>query len=99
MRFLAGLGLPLFEHMQKTGVLVPMAVGIREEILARDDPALHDKIGEALTAIALSPGYSDALHAEGARRRSLDNFDAGPVSDEDRRRRGHRWMIAADIGL
>ena len=31
----AGLGLPLFEHMQETGVLVPMAVGIREEILAR----------------------------------------------------------------
>jgi hypothetical protein len=86
--FLAGLRLPLFEHMQETAVLVPMAVGIREEILARVDPALRSKVVAALKGIAHAPGYGDALHAEGARRRRLDGSDAGPVSDKHARRAG-----------
>ena len=79
VRFLAELELPLFQRMQKLNVLLPMAIGIRDDISARVDPALHDEVKKALADIAYSPGYRYALHVDGARRHNLDGSDAGPV--------------------
>ena len=79
VRFLAELELPLFQRMQKLNVLLPMAIGIRDDIIARADPALHDEVKKALADIAYSPGYRYALHVDGARRHNLDGSDAGPV--------------------
>jgi sRNA-binding protein len=84
VRFLAELELPLFQRMQKLSVLLPMAVGIRDDIIARVDPALHDEVKKALADIAYSPGYRSAVHVDGARRHNLDGSDAGPVSFEHR---------------
>jgi hypothetical protein len=57
VRFLAELELPLFQRMQNLSVLLPMAVGIREDIIARVDPVLHDEVKKALTDIVYSPSY------------------------------------------
>jgi sRNA-binding protein len=84
VRFLGELELPLFQRMQKLSVLLPMAVGIRDDIIARVDPALHHKVKMALADIAYSPGYRYAVQADGARRHNLDGSDAGPVSFEHR---------------
>jgi len=102
--FLAGLGLPLFQHMARTGVVVPMALRIRDAAWAHTDRALHSKVRRALGAIANSLAYQHALLSEGARRRTVDNEDAGSVIFEHRLFArsllvGERQMIAADLGL
>jgi hypothetical protein len=77
--FLAGLGLPLFERMEREDTVLLMAVGIREEVLARIDPGGRRRVRKALSAIVNSHRYQKALKAEGARRRTLDDADAGPA--------------------
>ena len=82
--FLASLDLPLFMQMDKLGEFLPMAVGIRETMLARVAPPLHQRVRKALPHITQSMGYRNAVCAEGARRHNLDGSDAGAVSDEHR---------------
>jgi hypothetical protein len=79
IRFLAGLGLPLFQRCDREDTVALMAVGIREEVLARIEPAHHHRACKSLKTIVLSLRYKTALKAEGARRRTLDDADAGPA--------------------
>ena len=83
-RRLAKLGLPLFQRMEREGVVLPMAYGIREAVLARLDLPLRSKARVALACLARSGAYRRAVIAVGAHRYDLDGVDVGPVSEADR---------------
>jgi len=104
VRELALLGLPLFQRMNKVGVLLPMCVGIREQILAIVERRMHYKVVGWLHAIASSTAYQYALHADGSMRHRLDGSIDCAVSPRDHRLaqcliNGGRAMVAADLGL
>jgi len=52
VRELAALGLPLFQKMHKLGVIIPMKIGIRNDVLAVTDPTQHKAVKKLLNVVA-----------------------------------------------
>jgi len=84
VRELAALGLPLFQKMHKLGVIIPMKIGIRNDVLAVTDPTQHKAVKKLLNVVARSRAYQYALTSDGAMRCDLQGDPVEPVSREHR---------------
>ena len=90
VRELAALGLPLFQKMHKLGVMIPMKIGIANDLLAVTDPTHHKAVKKLLNVVARSRAYQYAL-TSGAMRCDLQGDPVEPVSRE------HRDIASATI--
>ena len=84
VRELAALGLPLFQKMHKLGVMIPMKIGIANDLLAVTDPTQHKVVKKLLGNVARSRAYQYALTSDGAMRCDLQGDPVEPVSREHR---------------
>src|SRR5262245_24257889 len=84
VRELAALGLPLFQKMHKLGVIIPMKIGISNDVLAVTDPTQHEAVKKLLNVVARSRAYQYALSSDGAMRCDLQGHPVQPVSREHR---------------
>jgi len=84
VRELAALGLPLFQKMHKLGVIIPMKIGIRNDVLAVTDATQHKAVKKLLNVVARSRAYQYALTSDGAMRCDLQGDPVEPVSREHR---------------
>jgi sRNA-binding protein len=84
VRFLAGFDLPLFKMMVENSALLPMAVGIRDSLLAGIDSKRRRKVSRALVTITRSVPYAQALLTDDAKRFDINGAIAEPVSQEHR---------------
>ena len=84
VRELAALGLPLFQKMHKLGVMIPMKIGISNDLLAVTDPTQHKVVKKLLGNVARSRAYQQALASDGAMRCDLQGDAVEPVSREHR---------------
>ena len=84
VRDLAALGLPLFQKMHELGVMIPMKIGISNDLLAVIDPTQHKVVKKLLGNVARSRAYQHALASEGAMRCDLQGDAVEPVSREHR---------------
>ena len=84
MRELASLGLPLFQKMHKLGTMIPMKIGISNDVLAVTDPVQHKAVKKLLGNVARSRAYQHALISDGAMRCDLQGDAVEPVSREHR---------------
>ena len=80
VRELAELGLPLFQKMHKLGVMIPMKIGISNDLLAVTDPTQHKVVKKLLGNVARSRAYQQALTTDGAMRCDLQGDAVEPVS-------------------
>ena len=84
VRELAALGLPLFQKMHKLGVMIPMKIGISNDLLAVTDRTQHKVVKKLLGNVARSRAYQHALTSDGAMRCDLQGDAVEPVSREHR---------------
>ena len=84
VRELASLGLPLFQKMHKLGTMIPMKIGISNDVLAVTDPVQHKAVKKLLGNVARSRAYQHALISDGAMRCDLQGDAVEPVSREHR---------------
>src|SRR5215467_2590534 len=84
VRELAAFGLPLFQKMHELGVMVPMKIGISNDLLAVTDPTQHKVVKKLLGNVARSRAYQHALTRVGAMRCDLQGDAVEPVSREHR---------------
>ena len=84
VRELAAFGLPLFQKMHELGVMIPMKIGISNDLLAVTDPTQHKVVKKLLGNVARSRAYQHALTRVGAMRCDLQGDAVEPVSHEHR---------------
>ena len=66
VRELAAVGLPLFQKKHKLGVIIPMKIGIYNDVLAVTDPTQRKAMKKLLNVVARSRAYQYALTSDGA---------------------------------
>jgi sRNA-binding protein len=74
----------LFARMRDEGVILPMAIGIREAVLARTHPDQHPLIRRAMRALVNSKTYQHALKNGVYKRHDLDGNPGAAVADDAR---------------
>jgi len=84
VRELAARGLPLFQKMHKLGVMIPMKIGIANDLLAVTDRTQHKVVKKLLGNVARSRAYQHVLTSDGAMRCDLQGDTVEPVSREHR---------------
>jgi len=84
VRELAAFGLPLFQKMHELGVMIPMKIGISNDLLAVTDPTQHKVVKKLLGNVARSRAYQHALASDGAMRYDVQGDAVEPVSREHR---------------